>query len=128
MKLRHLPLLMCLLVPIGCSKSMSTTPPAATAPTLGAGYVDKYDQQFAQIIAAAETYYRETQDNITARKFVPTPTELTALNAFGVAINAAKATAQQYKTAQTPANLTAAQNATTSVTTQRNSLVAQGVK
>ena len=115
----------------GCPTASTTTPPQATAPTLGAGYVDKYDQQFAQIIAAAETYYRETQDNITAKKFVPTPTELSALNAFGVAINVAKAAAQQYVAAQTSANLTAAQNAVSSVKTQGNALAAQipaGVK
>src|SRR5260370_15827533 len=92
----------CILVPVlaGCPSATTVTPSAATAPTVGAGYVDKYDQQFAQDIAAAETYYRDTQNNINSRTYVPSPTELTALNALGVAINVAKAAAQQYKVAQ----------------------------
>ncbi len=129
MKRTLLCLTLCLLIPVGCgTTAKAPTPPAATAPTLGAGYVDKYDQQFAQIIAAAETYYRETQDNVNSRKMVPTPTQLSALNAFGVAINVAKSAALQYKTAQTAANLTNAQNSTSTVKLQQGSLVAQGVK
>ncbi len=130
---RFLPVLLFLLcAPLaGCPDTQVTTPPAAIAPTVGVGYVDKYDQQFAQDIAAAETYYRDTQNNINARKYVPSPTELTALNAFGVAINVAKAAAQQYKEAQTSANLTSAQNSVNSVKSQQTTLAAQistGVK
>ncbi len=109
----------------------TTTNPPTAPPVVGAGYVDQYDQQFAQDIAAAETFYRDQKNNINARTYTPTPGELTALNALGVAINVAKGAAQQYKLAQTPANLTAAQNAVSSAKTQSQTLSQQipaGVK
>lgn len=118
----HGALILALFLTLGGCKATITTPP--TAPALGAGYVDKYDQQFAQDIAAAETFYRDQQNAIIAGTYKPSPTELTALNALGVAINVAKGAAQQYKLAQTSANLTAAQNAVNSATTQSQALQA----
>lgn len=118
-------LVLTLFIPLGCGAVHSNTPPAAIAPAVGSGYIDKYDQQFAQDIAAAEKYYRDTQNNISARTYVPSPTELTALNAFGVAINVAKAAAKQYKVAQTSTNLTSAQNSVNSVKSQQTTLAAQ---
>lgn len=106
----------------GCT---ATTNPPTAPPVVGAGYVDQYDQQFAQDIAAAETFYRDQQNNINARTYVPTPTELTALNALGIAINVAKGAAKQYKAAQTAANLTAAQNAVGSAKSQSQALQTQ---
>ena len=111
--------------PIGCK--VTTNPPTAPA----AGYVDSYDQQFAQTIAAAESFYRTVQNDVNARTYTPTPTELTALNAFGIAINVAKGSAQAYKGSQTPQNLSAAQRDTGSLKSQQQALAAQipsGVK
>jgi hypothetical protein len=127
--MRYIKNLICTVITVFLIGPLAGCPTASTAPqqapTLGAGYVDNYDQQFAQIIAAAETFYRETQDNVTSRKLVPTPTELDALNSFGVAINVAKAAAQQYKASQTSAALTAAQNATGTLKTQQMAVTSQ---
>ena len=113
--------LLCLpLTLVGC-KTVSTNPP--TAP--GLGYVDSFDQEIAQDIAASETFYRDQQKAIQAKTYVPTPNELTGLNALGVEINVAKGAAQQYKLAQTSANLTAAQNAANSAKAQFQTLSSQ---
>ena len=114
-----------LLGTVGCKPSVN--PPTAPA----AGYVDSYDQQFAQIIAAGEAFYRSIQNDVNAKTYTPSPTELTSLNAFGVALNVAKGAAQQYKAQQTPQNLAAAQSATNAVKSQQSTLSAQipaGVK
>ena len=117
-------LLVLMLLP-GCKPS--TNPPTAPA----VGYVDSYDQQFAQIIAAAESFYRTVQNDVNAKTYVPSPTELTALNAFGVSINVSKGAAQQYHAQQTPQNLQTAQTATQSLKSQQQALasqIPQGVK
>ena len=110
--------------PSGCKTATVTAP-------LAPGYVDSYDQQFAQDIAAAEAFYRTIQNDVNAKTYTPSPTELTALNAFGVAINTAKGAAQAYKTAQSAQNLASAQSATSTLKTQQQALAAQipaGVK
>ena len=81
-------------VTLPCVYLTGCTPTTTTPAQLAPGYVNSYDQQFAQDIAAAETFYRDQQNNINARTYVPTPTELTALNALGVAISSAKSQSQ----------------------------------
>src|SRR5579872_4439820 len=101
-------LILCLLPVIaltGCPSSTSTSTPPNPA-TLAPGYVDSNDQTFAQAIAAAQAFYTRIQNDVNARTYVPSPTELTALNALGTAINTAKAAAEVYHNSPTTANLT----------------------
>ncbi len=90
MKIRHLPLLMCLLLPIGCQPVTANTPPAALAP----GYLNAADQQMSEILHAAHAYYQHLYNDGSATPpiYNPSPAEKAAFNQFGVYLNLADAT------------------------------------
>jgi hypothetical protein len=123
-----------LLLTLLCLPLVACTPsanPPTAPPVVGTGYVDINDQHFAQAIASVQTFYVTIQNDVNARTYVPSPTELTALNALGVAINVAKSAAQNYHNSQTAANLTAATTSVNSMTSQQQTLATQipaGVK
>src|SRR6202044_3829469 len=73
--------------PVGCKTATSTTPPAALAP----GFSSQADQTMDQVLVGAHSFYNSLQSQVGAGTYVPSPSELTALNNFGVALNAAEA-------------------------------------
>lgn len=123
MKLRSLLLLSVLAIPLtACTNPANVTqPPAALAP----GYATVQDQQIGQAIQGATGFYTAIQNDVSAGKYTPTPAELTGLNAFGRALNAAKALAQTYHNNPTAANLAPAQNAVNGLQAQQAALKAQ---
>lgn len=78
-------LLLCVpLMLAGCAKTTGTTPPLAP------GYQNQTDQSMGQALAAAHSFYQTIQQDVTAGKFVPSPTEKTALNDFAASLNVAQ--------------------------------------
>lgn len=104
---------------VGCTPTVN--PP--TAPAMG--YVDNYDQQFGQAIVAATNFYTTIQMDVNQGTYKPTDTELTILNAFGVALNVAKGAAQVYHNQPNAANLQVAQAKVGAVQAQQSALTAQ---
>ena len=111
-------LALAMLAPVGCKQ---TTP----APPLAPGYVNSTDQQLGEIVASAHSFYVTVQNDISTGKYVPNPTEKTALNDFGVALNAAQTVYLAYHNNPTAANLQAAQTTVANLQNQMNTVQAQ---
>lgn len=69
----------------GC-KTSTATAPAALAP----GYTDPADQQMGQILEAAHQFYVTIQGQIQSKAYVPSATEITALDSFAITLNSAE--------------------------------------
>lgn len=95
-------------VPTGCAKPNTTTPPAALAP----GYQNPADQQMGEILAGAHAFYNSIAQQSAAGTLTLTPSVKTAFNAFGVTLNSAQTVYLSYHAgAATQAQAQAAVNA-----------------
>ena len=75
----------CLRGPLaGCPSTTASTPPLAP------GYLNTADQQMGEILAGAHSFYTTIQQESAAGTLVLTPTQKTAFNDFGVALNSAQ--------------------------------------
>ena len=118
MKLRVLALSACLMLPtVGCG-IRATTPPAAVAP----GYFDGDDQSIGEALAGANGFYGRLQADsaTTPPKFVPSPAEVTALNALSNSLNIANPVYKAYHSGT--ATKAQAQAAVADVTAKQNAL------
>ena len=80
----RLALFLCLRLMLAGCKTVTTTPPLAP------GYQNAADQQMGQILAGARSFYSTIQQDSASGKTTLSPTEKTAFNDFGAAINAAE--------------------------------------
>jgi hypothetical protein len=104
-------LLMSLMLLTGCATATSPTPPLAP------GYINQADQVMGQTLAAAHAFYQNIQQDSAAGKVTLSPTEKTALNDLGTALNAAQTLYLNYHNGT--ATQAAAQTAVNQVTTQQ---------
>ena len=111
-----LSLLFAVMIPTGCPTATSTTPPAALAP----GFSSQADQTLDQTLVGARGFYTSIQSQVTAGSYVPGPATVTALNAFGTALNAAEAVYLAYHGGT--ATLAQAQAAVAAVQTQQTAV------
>lgn len=116
--MKKLILLACLALPVmtGCKIATSTTPAAALAP----GFFSQADQTMDQVLVGAHTFYVTVQQNTAAGTYTPSAAELTALNNFGSALNAAQSIYIAYHAGS--ATAAQAQTAVNAVQTQQTAL------
>lgn len=109
----------------GCKAVTSTTPTAALAP----GFSSQADETMDQVLVGAHNFYTTIQADVADGKYSPSPTEVTALNSFGQALNDAQVLYIAFHAGT--ATLAQAQAAVNTVTTQQTALqstVTAGVK
>jgi len=109
----------------GMAACTPTVNPPTAPPIVGAGYINIDDQRFQQAIGSAETFYLDTQNNVNAKILTPSPTTLTALNAFGIALTQVRQLVLNYHNSPTAAKLATTNTAVTNLTSSQNSLTAQ---
>lgn len=115
-------LLACLMPVSGCKEANANTPATALAP----GYLNQADQEMGEALAAAHAFYARLAADAKAGTFVPSPTEKTAINSFGLALNVAQTTYIAYHNGQ--ATLAQAQTDVNTMNAQQTAVQALGVK
>lgn len=113
-----------LIAPLSPTACKTASAPVAVAP----GYLSAADQTMGEILAGAHAFYNSVQTQSSNGTMTLTPTEKTAFNTFGTALNSAQIIYLAYHANPTQANLTAAQNAVNQVQTQQAALPQPGVK
>jgi len=103
----------------GCTNAPTTTPPPAA---LAPGYLNATDQQMGEALAAAHAFYVRIQTDVAAGKYVPSPTEKTALNNFAIALNTAQTLYLNYHASPSVVSEDAASRAVQNVQQQQSAL------
>lgn len=109
-----------------CLPMAACTPTATNTATLAPGYLNAADQQMGEILAGAHSFYTSIQTQSAAGVLTLSPTEKTAFNDFGTALNTAQSIYLAYHSGT--ATQAQAQTAVNTVQSQQAALPLPGAK